>query len=214
MTGKEIYKIWAPVGARWIDWVRPVPFIAINDNLKLNEFVNFTIPSIKYINEVDKNTAIFVDMPGYESVKEGIALAKLGYRPIPLYNGTNEQEGSISTTSNNAIENFLIVGSKELEKIKLENDAPPAFLLDSNRMIRFKMNVSVFDNSWDIYDQDIPSADYLLKNEISKIIIVGSKIKKDLKIILYKFQKKGIQILYTDGFETPKIVKIKKPFIL
>lgn len=27
MTGKDVYKIWAPVGARWVDWVRPVPFV-------------------------------------------------------------------------------------------------------------------------------------------------------------------------------------------
>ena len=29
MTGKDIYKIWAKEGAKWVDWVRPVPFIGI-----------------------------------------------------------------------------------------------------------------------------------------------------------------------------------------
>ena len=30
MIGKEIYKIYAPMGAKWTQWVRPVPFVAID----------------------------------------------------------------------------------------------------------------------------------------------------------------------------------------
>ena len=30
MTGKEVYKIYAPKGAKWVEWVRPVSFIAID----------------------------------------------------------------------------------------------------------------------------------------------------------------------------------------
>ena len=30
MLGKEVYKIYAPVGAKWIEWVRPVPFVGID----------------------------------------------------------------------------------------------------------------------------------------------------------------------------------------
>ena len=30
MRGKEIYKIYAPNGTKWIEWVRPVPFVAID----------------------------------------------------------------------------------------------------------------------------------------------------------------------------------------
>ena len=30
MRGKEIYKIYAPEGAKWTQWVRPVPFVAID----------------------------------------------------------------------------------------------------------------------------------------------------------------------------------------
>lgn len=29
MTGKEVYKIWAPFECRWTDWVRPVPFVRV-----------------------------------------------------------------------------------------------------------------------------------------------------------------------------------------
>ena len=210
MTGIDIFKIWAPAEARWVDWVRPVPFVGIDNGFEVYEVVDFTIPNISYIKESKKDTAIIVDLPGNESIKEGLATAKLGFRPIPIYNGTDEQKGAMATVHNHSIKIGLIKGARELQKMEISNDAPPTFLLDSNRMNRFKMNVSVFDNSWDIYAQDLPSAEYFLKNGINKIIVRGEKIQKDLRKILYKFQKKGIKILYTNGYEEPKGVKIKK----
>jgi hypothetical protein len=95
--------------------------------------------------------------------------------------------------------------------MNITNDAAPAFLLDSNRTHRFKMNVSVFDNSWDLYDQDIPSAEYFLNNGIYKIIVRGDKVQNDIAKILYKFQKKGIMIFFTKGYDEPTEVSIKKP---
>lgn len=211
MTGKDIFKIWAPVGAKWVDWVRPVPFVAINESFKAYEIYDFTISNINYLSEIPANTAIIIDLPGCDSIKEGLAIAKLGFRPIPIYNGTNEQKGAMATVDNHAIEIGLIKGTIELQKIKISNDAPPVFLLDSNRTNRFKMDISVFDNSWDIYAQDIPSAEYFLKNGINKIMIRGESLQKDLSKILYKFQKEGIKILFTNGYENPKEVIIKKP---
>lgn len=210
MTGKEIYRIWAPIGAKWTDWVRPVPFITINDNLKSYKIPDLSNSNISCINK-NENTAVIVDLPGLESIKEGIALAKIGFRPIPIYNGTIEQEGAKATTDNKIIAIGLVYGASKLKEIELENDAPPAFLLDTNRMNRFKADVSVFDNSWDIYDQDIPSAEYFLKNKINKIIIISNLVQKDLKKILYKFQKQGIEIYFTNGYEEPKKINIRKP---
>lgn len=211
MTGRDIFKIWAPEKSMWTNWVRPVPFVMINEEFKGYEISDFTIPKINYIKKLIPDAAIFIDLPSDNSIKEGIALGILGFRPIPIYNGTDEQEGAISTVDNNSIKVGLIKGAIELEKIKISNNAPPAFLLDTNRMNRFKMNPSVFDNSWDIYAQDIPSAEYFLKNGISKIIIRGDSIQKDLEKILYKFQKKGLKIFFTNGYEEPKEIKIKKP---
>lgn len=208
MTGKEIFKIWAPKGAKWTEWVRPVPFVSIDDFSKLYSCHDFTIPNITYISKLPEYTAIIVNLPGTESIKEGIALAKIGFRPIPLYNGTNEQQGAMPTTNNHAVQSGLIYGAIALQKRRISNTAPPAFLLDSNRTNKFKMNQSVFDNSWDIYDQDFPSAEYLLKNGIKKIIIIGGSIQRDLSKILYKFQKKGITILFTNGYQKVKKIKL------
>lgn len=188
-----------------------MPFISINKDSKEYDVSNFTIPNINYIDKLEQNTAIIIDLPGNDSVKEGIALAKIGFRPIPIYNGTNEQKGAMATVNNHAIELGLIKGALELKKIELDNNAPPAFLLDYNRTNRYKMDVSVFDNSWDIYDQDMPSEEYFVDNGINKIIVRGESIQKDLSKILYKFQKKRLKILLTDGYEKPKEVTIRKP---
>ena len=212
MTGRDIFKIWAPEKAKWTNWVRPVTFVGINENFEGYEVNNFTIPSINYIKKYSPNVAIFIDLPGDNSIKEGIAISKLGFRPIPIYNGTDEQEGAISTVDNKPIKIGLIKGALELKKIEISANASPAFLLDTNRMNRFKMNESVFDNSWDIYAQDIPSAEYFLKNDIHKIIVRSDSIQEDLKKILYKIQSKGLEIFFTDGYEPPKKVKINKPY--
>ena len=49
-----------------------------------------------------------------------------------------------------------------------------------------------------------------MKNNINQIIVRGEKIQKDLRKILYKFQEKGIKILFTNGYEEPKLVKIER----
>lgn len=210
MTNKEIYKIWAPDKKRWVDWVRPVPFINIDDSSSRKEFIDYRIPSINYLKEVLNDTALIIDIPGIASIKEGIALAKLGYRPIPIFNGTDPPIGTISTTNNQIIKPLLIWGAFELKNIKLKNDAPPVFLLDQNRLNRYKINNGIFDNSWDIYDGDLPSPKYLLENGINKIIVRSNFQAKDLRKILYKWQKNNIKIFFTNGYEEPKEVKLKK----
>lgn len=210
MTGKDVYKIWAPSASKWTQWVRPVPFIQIDsEDFKVYKSGNFSIPKINYINEIQNDTAIIVDLPEYYSINEGLALSKIGYRPIPVYNGTSETKGARATVDNHAVEAGLIWGAIELEKIELKNDAPPVFLVDSNRLNRYKLDISIFDNSWDLYPQDIPSAEYFLENGIDKIIVRGNSFNMDLKKILYKHQNKGMKIYFTEGYEKPKIVKLK-----
>ena len=194
MNNKDIYMIWAPYGKKWVDWVRPVPFVAMNYFSKMYYYSEYIIPEIDYVDNRFENAAVIVDMPGTESVMEGLALAKHGYRPIPIYNGTMEQLGAKATVDNQSVGMALIWGAGKLKEIEIKENALPAFLTDSNRMNRFKMSVSMFDNSWDVYPQDIPSADCFLNNNIHKIIIIGEKVSKDLKKILYKFQEKKIEI--------------------
>jgi len=188
----------------WTDWVRPVPFIYIDTSICAERIYNFFVPDIDYISKILVDTAIIVDSPEYEGVEEGVALARIGYRPVPLYNGTTEQDNAMALVDNSIISTALRSGASELIKLNIADDAPPAFLLDSNRMHRYKMDISLYDNSWDIYPQDLPSASYFIKNGINKIIVKSEKIQKDLKKILYGFQKKGMTIYFTSGYDCPE----------
>lgn len=209
MIGKEIYKIYAPIDTKWTEWIRPVPFVAIDTyNRKLvSDWIDRKILSIS---QYKKDIAIFIDIPGKESIELGISLAYIGYRPIPVFNGTDEQIGSLATTDTYLIESALINGSEKLKNIPLEKDANPAFLLDSTRTNRYRTSESIFDNSWDLYKQDIPTAKYFKENGINKIIVIGNSIQRDLRKIFFEFQEAGIEFYLTDGYKEIKKVILKK----
>lgn len=209
MIGEEVFKIFAPNGAKWAEWVRPVPFVAINTYKRkpVHDWINRKVLTIK---EYEKDKAIFVDLPGKESIELGIGLAKIGYRPIPLFNGTDEQTGSEATTDTYLVESCLINGSEKLKNIQLSQDANPVFLLDSTRTNRYRSKENIFDNSWDLYKQDIPTADYFKRSGIDKIIVIGNTIQRDLRKIFFEFQEKGIEFYITDGYNIPKKIILKK----
>lgn len=206
MTNKDIFKIWAPSHKKWVDWVRPVPFVTIGKNIQKFYPSNITLPFVSCL-ENKKSIAIIVDLPNTQSVEAGIFLSQYGYRPIPIYNGTMEQNGVMATTDNKSIQSALIWGAVALSNIKLPDDAPPAFLTDTNRLQRHKANESVFDNSWDVYHQDLPTEDYFLNNGIEKIIVVSNKLSKDLKDIFAEYPHKKIQIFLTNGYDEPRCIR-------
>lgn len=209
MNGKDIYKIYAPDNTKWTQWVRPVAFVAI-DTYNRKPAFNFIGRKILFLDQYEKDTAIFIDLLGSESIELGISLANMGYRPIPLFNGTDEQVGSQATTDSYLVERSLINGSMKLKNILLSNDANPAFLLDSSRTNRYRVSESMFDNSWDLYKQDIPTSKYFKDNGIYKIIIVGNNVQRDLRKIFFDFQNDGIEIYLTDGYRKAEKITLKK----
>lgn len=211
MTDKEIYRIWAPLGKRWSEWVRPVPFVEIHEHSKAYSLTLHDVPVPDLSEDKFKDAAIIVDLPGAESVEAGLAYAKSGYRPIPLFNGTIEQSGARTTVDNQSVGMALVEGVKVVRELDLKEEALPVFMLDSNRLHRHRIDVTVFDNSWDIYAHDMPSADYFIKNNIHKIVVVGDFIGRDLRKILYGFQKKKLEIWFAKDDNEPKKIKVRKP---
>lgn len=207
---KTIYNIWAPAGKSWVDWVRPVAFVEMKQGVKGYCVSERVIPLAEEIRG-EKNTVVIVDLPGGESVFQGIALAERGFRPVPVFNGTMEQEGVRATVNNQSVGVALVKMADRLKKISLAEDAPPAFLTDKNRLQRYKLVESVFDNSWDVYPQDLPSASYMKEKGIRKIVVISTSFSEDLKKVLYKHQKSGIDIYFTKGYEAPKRFKLHKP---
>jgi hypothetical protein len=210
MTNKEIYKIWAPYGKKWVDWVRPVPFVAIKNVKKFNPTVR-RVECLPQEKENIKHIAIIADLPDEQSVELGIWLAEnYGYRPIPIFNGTIEQDGARATTNNADMLDALVWGAHQLEKIEIPVDAPPVFLIDKNRLQNIKLDRTVFDNSWDIYHQDIPSEKYFIANGITEILVISKNLSKDFKLIFKEFSEQQIPIYLSDGYSKPKCVRKPK----
>lgn len=191
---KSIYKIWAPQECKWSAWVRPVPFVNIGENRRQYVKTGRDLPVIECGDDIKENSAVIVDLPGADSVLWGLALAKFGLRPIPTYNGTMEQINARATTDNQTVSKMLELGANMLADMEMEKDARPAFLLDKNRLQRYKLNENIFDNSYDIYPQDLPTADYFLDNGIKEIVVVCDSLSKDLKKILKSYKKKNLSV--------------------
>jgi len=208
---KEIYKVWAPWGCDWVDWVRPVPFVEMERYTKDYRIAPTALPVVSFLQENIGDSAILVDLPGAEGVTMGMALAKKGFRPIPIYNGPLEQEGAKAMVDNQSAAIALKKATPLLATLELTKDAPPAFLTDRNRLQQFQLMESAYDNSWDVFPQDLPSPQYFKDKGIRKIIILGKTVAPDLKKVLYAHQKKGLEIYRTNGYEAPKRVRLHKP---
>lgn len=194
----EIYKTWSPVNCEWSQWAKPVIFKDINQAVR----ANFSVPVIRNLDNLSKfncrNTAIFVDLPNSQSVACGIALAKLGFRPIPLFNGV---DGPNPVVDVRPLRNALVSLAPELSDLVLDNQAAPAFLLDSLRNPFSNVAPGLFDNRWSIFQQDVPSVNYLVSQGIENIIVIGNNKSDDLAHILFNYQKrvKVYQLKHFDG---------------
>ena len=210
MTNKDVYKIWAPTGKKWVDWVRPVPFLSINSKTPKYTPEVIALPYISQLDASDKSTAIIVDLPDEDSVDVGILLAKQGFRPIPIFNGVIEQKGSRATMDNHSISSAILWGTPILSETELADDAPPAFLTDADRLNCFRLDRSIYDNSWDVYHQDLPSEEYLLANGIKRIVVICNFLARDLKEVFAEYTKKEIEVYWTNGYNDLKRHRIRR----
>lgn len=202
----ETYKIWAPDDALWTQWAKPVLFIHHPGHV--NNY-QLDIPEIKWIRSVERNTMIICDLPSKSGVLEALALARLGYRPVPLYNGVNGQTSSTIVKVNDIVWS-LYKGADALSACSIRTDAPPVFMLDSNRMTGRGKQPGTFDNRWCVFPQDMPSATFLIEAGISKVIVRADSIQNDLSHILCRYENEGLSIYLCDG-EEPRKIPVTQP---
>lgn len=91
-----IFSVWAPPGALWSDWVKPVLFAHIGrPNVigpeRLHDLLAAHLRSVerldlRWLPRATGETALVIDLPIDAAVWVGYACARLGYRPVPLYN--------------------------------------------------------------------------------------------------------------------------------
>ena len=190
-----VYKIWAPDNALWTEWAKPVLFASSS---QWKDF-QLEIPEINWLTSAQPGTMVIVDLPGKTGVEESLALARLGFRPVPLYNGVYNEKYSMLVSVKDVVD-ALYRGADVLETLNVRPDAPPVFMLDSNRMDGGK-EPGKYDNRWSVFPQDMPSAAFLSERRIDKVIVRSDsdKVRDDLLHILRRYQEQNIKMLHSVG---------------
>lgn len=200
----EIYKIWAPDDALWTQWAKPVLFM---HSAKISS-EELEIPEVNWIQSLESHTMLIVDLPRHTGVLESLALARLGYRPVPLYNGVDGHTFS-SVVRVDEIVTALFRGADILSTYNISPEAPPVFMLDYFRMTGNGKQPGTYDNRWCVFPQDMPSAMFLKNAGIQRVIVRSDKIQNDLSHILLRYQNEGIEIYLCTGGEIKKISVVK-----
>lgn len=202
----EVYKIWAPEDSIWTVWTKPVLFAS----MKVCVNMPLEITKCEWINNIDDNTMVILDLPGEESVLEALSLSKSGFRPVPLYNCVIGPRKS-SLVDADEIADMLSSGTEILKNLTINSNALPVFMLDSNRMAGKSKEPGKFDNRWCIFPQDMPSSNFLISKGIKRIIVRTSDIAEDLKHILLRYQEQKIRIyMCNDSLDLVEL-EISKP---
>lgn len=211
MTREEIYSIWAPENSPWTRWVKPVLFAHLYDSPEFPNPERYSI-DVGWAPPPCTKTAIVVDLPGPESVLTGLALARAGYRPVPLYNALplppghesmlDMSGGRTAAVDVRPIMGCLWKGANDLMQLHLPPEAPPAFLLDANRKADGRvMRPEEFDNRSISFTTDFPSSVYFSAQGISSFLVVQANRtvpQDDLAHSLRRWQENRFTLLFKD----------------
>lgn len=203
----EAFKSWAPVEVHWSQWAKPVLFTGT----LYDREAALEIPSIDWLPAFDRHTMIILDLPGERGVLEALALARHGYRPVPIYNGVAPDKHTQMAVDNRGIVTALFWGAKHMQNVSLPEDAPPVFLLDANRMNGTSKQVGTFDNRWCVFPQDMPSALYLKRHAIREVLVRSDHTRDDLMHVLYAYKQKDIRVLRPRAHRAPAVAAVTEP---
>jgi hypothetical protein len=224
-TGRELFEIWAPRGAVWSPWVAPALFAQMGclDQYRHEPAAKSTF--LWHQTEHSSETAVILDLPGAESVKAGLALARIGYRPVPLINASPEptRAASTGTAHSHAVLDMrsvveeIGVATRWLQELAIAPDAPAVFILDSRRATGTQpLRDDLFDNRWMVFPQDFPSARFLAEHQIRRVVLVQTRRTQpleDLSHVLRRWQEAGVAIFATAAAEaaTPSPIMVARP---
>jgi hypothetical protein len=199
-----IYNAWAPHGSVWSPWAKPVLF-SVMGRYPLPPTLPSVTFDLSWVPAVNRGAALILDLPREEGVLMGLELAKLGYRPVPLYNalpGPAVPILSIEPAPASVVEVMPILhalwrGAEELLKLIIPPNAPPVFLLDANRSIGWRIKPVCFDNRSVSFVTDFPSAKFLKDSGIGRAILVQrfqDQPQPDLAHTLRRWHDGGIEV--------------------
>jgi hypothetical protein len=199
MTREELFDAWAPAGGIWSDWAKPVLFA--HWPRPLPAVAEVPPPDLSWVPPPADRVAVVVDLPGPSSVHLGLALAAVGYRPVPLFNAVPPPPEAAPDSAVVVVEPTLAAlthGADRLRANPPPADAPPAFLLDADRQAaRRDLAPGAFDNRSVVFATDFPSAARLAAHGITRAVLVRDRpgpIGDDLEDALRAWQTDGLRL--------------------
>jgi hypothetical protein len=235
MKPEEIYSVWAPADSIWSPWVLPVAFAQLNcadfsgaaNDADLHQDLSW-MPDGEAA-----GLAIVADLPGEKAIQYGLALAARGMRPVPVIDGSpgagefylNQDSPQTVTPSSlqkavvdmSGLLRMFCAGAIALPRIALSAQALPAFLLDSHRMTGHRvLSDEMFDNRWQVFAQDFPSARFLVEHGVQRVVLVQEQKgqpQEDLAHVLLRWQEGGISLqnVGTQEGGPPEPILIARP---
>lgn len=216
MSNIDLFEVWAPRARVWSQWAKPALFATLIET-RLSAMQPAEWPRLDAPN--DHCTALVIDLPREMAVEYGIAAAHDGYWPVPLFNCAF----SVSAVLNvRGLMDHLVLGGQELTRLSVPADAPPAFLLDSKRMLpEVPLFPGNFDNRYIVLPQDLPSGGFLQSRGISRIVwlrqpganpTTQEAPRDDLAHVLRRWQEAGLQIYGANlGSNETELLQIARP---
>lgn len=199
ITPELLFEIWAPDSSPWAAWAKPVAFAHL-DPIQVSrapssspQAMDVAIPDLA---SQQPRPAIVVDRAGPASVWTGLALARHGWRPVPLFNACPTEKRQRVAVDVGATLDAIVAATAPLEDLALPIDAPPAFLLDSQRMSGFA-GPGEYDNRWSVFPEDFPSANALRAGGIERVCLIHAEQqapRTDLRHVLRRWADQGIAI--------------------
>ncbi len=233
MTLEEVFAAWAPEGAPWSHWAKPVLFACMErEGAHVLEAAAATtgygIPeaAAEMVRPLllEEGTAVVIDLPGALGIDVGLALAARGWRPVPLYNSA--ASGGEARWASQGMGSFGVCidvaplmaglwrGAKILRDLRWKPTAPPLFLLDADRRTgRLAPAAGIFDNRWVSLPTDFPSARMLRERGISRALLLSTSgaVAADLAHTLLRWQEAGIDISAAAAGAAAAPVILRKP---
>lgn len=215
MNRMEAFEIWAPASGIWSKWARPVVFAHMRFASLIEADPGLALETID-VAEADGKTALVADLPAQAGVSVGMAMAHQGFRPVPLYNAVPAPRGVLAAVDVDPIIQALMRATKDIQSLRLRDDAPPIFLLDSLRRGGRALGPGDFDNRSLSLPTDFPSAILMRSRGIERVVLLREtrgSLAEDLAHTLRRWQDGGIAVFEWSMLERgkPQPVQVQRP---
>jgi hypothetical protein len=224
LSADEIFDVWAPRESVWAAWAKPVLFSEMTDepartSPRFNETDEGETDEVtEFVSPIPRSAAVIVDLSGPRAVEVGLAMARRGLSPVPLFNAAYEPFALVNLMPT---WKAIVYATDDLRKLRsrgaIAPDAPPAFLLDAGRcpFVVDERREGVFDNRWIVFPQDFPSGRYMLQHGIDTVVLVqrGKRPQQDLLHVVLRWREAGMTILVNDVNTTQGLQPLARDYV-